>query len=290
MFGTGESPSSSSESMTPSTMSRSSTRGTYCSHIGSPTSLICSRAAGVIRIWKLSNAGTSASTSMTSWPNLSASFSRLAMLWSRRVFCQSLMVTLLRPSRGNGEPFGEDDPIVGWRVEVAHCGGFAVPTREIERPRRGIIGSGRCFDDQHPGVQSRQPSLDLREESGSAAGALHGRIDCDPVQIPGAIRVRRGAVAGIADQLIFRGEGAEEDVAVEGKRGFRSVRERGSGPHLECRCARAGSERRGRERLVEQLERDADLRRPKDTGSAEDLRDTVALGDVDAAGANLRAH
>src|SRR5688500_12198185 len=218
MFGTGESPSSSSESMTPSTMSSSSTRGTYCIHIGSPTSLICSSAAGVMRIWKLSNAGRSASTSITSWPNFSASRSRLATASSRRVFCQSLMVTQLRPSRGNGEPFGEDDPIVGHRVEITDSCRLAVPALHIEGARGGVIGSGLCFDDQHPCVQSRPPSLDLREENGSAAGALRGRIDCDPVQIPGAIRVRRGAVAGIADQLLFRGEGAEEEVAVEGKR------------------------------------------------------------------------
>src|SRR5688500_7863615 len=222
MFGTGESPSSSSESMTPSTMSSSSTRGTYCSHIGSPTSLICSRAAGVMRIWKLSNAGASASTSMTSWPNLSASRSRLAIASSRRVFCQSLMVTLLRPSRGNGEPFREDDPIVRGRVEVADPGCLVVASLHIKGTRRGVIGSGRCFDYQHPCMQSRQPSLDLREENGSAAGALRGRIDCDPVQIPGAIRVRRGAVAGIADQLIFRGGGAEGEGAGEGAGWYRS--------------------------------------------------------------------
>src|SRR6476619_1649415 len=91
MFGTGESPSSSRESMTPSTISSSSTVGTYCCHMGSPTSLMEFNACGVKRIWKLSNAGLRASTSITSCPNLSASFSRVAMLSSLRILCQSLI-------------------------------------------------------------------------------------------------------------------------------------------------------------------------------------------------------
>src|SRR5687768_9194086 len=114
-----------------------------------------------MRIWKLSNAGRSASTSITSWPNFSASRSRLATASSRKVFCQSLMVTLLRPSRGNGEPFGEDDPIVGHRVEIADPGCLHVAAPEIKGACGAVIGSGRCFDYQHPCVQSRQPSLDL---------------------------------------------------------------------------------------------------------------------------------
>src|SRR6185437_12675898 len=99
MFGTGESASSSSESMIPSWISSSCTVGTYWFHMGSPTSLIWSRAAGVMRIWKLSNAGASASTSMTSRPNRSASLSRLAMLSSLRIRCHSLIVIQL-PARG----------------------------------------------------------------------------------------------------------------------------------------------------------------------------------------------
>src|SRR5438045_3623948 len=90
MFGTGESPSSSSESITPSTISSSCVVGTYCCHIGSPTSLIVARTFGVIRIWKLSNAGSSDSVSMTSSPYFLASLSRVSML-SWRLFCQSLM-------------------------------------------------------------------------------------------------------------------------------------------------------------------------------------------------------
>jgi hypothetical protein len=75
MFGTGESPSSSSESITPSTTSSSWTVGTYCCHMASPTSWIDANEFGVIRIWKLSKAGFRASTSMTSLPNRSASAS-----------------------------------------------------------------------------------------------------------------------------------------------------------------------------------------------------------------------
>src|SRR5690349_21211276 len=54
-----------------------------------------SSAAGVNRIWKLSNAGPSASTSIRSRPNRSASLSRVStLLW--RTFCQSLIANELR--------------------------------------------------------------------------------------------------------------------------------------------------------------------------------------------------
>ena len=103
MFGTGESPSSSSESITPSTMSSSWTVGMNCCQFASPTSLICESDSRVIRIWKLSNAGSRASTSISvaaSAPNRSATYdlssSSVLMLSSRRIFCQSLIASLLR--------------------------------------------------------------------------------------------------------------------------------------------------------------------------------------------------
>ena len=101
------------------------TVGTYCFHIGSPTSLICSSAAGVMRIWKLSNAGRSASTSITS----RAELRRRACRACRRSRPQDLLpVThrvdysaLARARERAVQPLGEDHPIVAGRVEVAHA-------------------------------------------------------------------------------------------------------------------------------------------------------------------------
>ena len=62
---------------------------------------VCASTAGVRRIWKLSNAGLRASTSITSWPNRSASFSRLSTP-SRKTCCHSLIATLLPAYRRVG--------------------------------------------------------------------------------------------------------------------------------------------------------------------------------------------
>src|ERR1041385_1746497 len=159
MFGTGESPSSSRESMTPSMTSSSCVVGTYCCHIGSPISLIVARAFGVIRIWKLSNAGWSPLTSMTSLPNRSANLSSVSTL-SWRTFCQSLMVPRLQGSVVDvhcvfrlRETLRVDHPRVAGRVVVGDRRHGGVATDLVKAARRSIVVARRRLDDQ----QSRFP-------------------------------------------------------------------------------------------------------------------------------------
>src|SRR5215212_6751843 len=109
------------------------------------------------------------------------------------------------------QAFCESDPIIGGRVEITRSRRFDITTAEIEPARVFVVGSGRCLDNQQSGVLSLQPSFDLVEEDGSASGSLRRRMHRDPVEIVGAISARRWAVAGKAGQLLFRGEGAEEE-------------------------------------------------------------------------------
>src|SRR3569623_442606 len=155
MLGTGESPSSSSESTTPSTISSSRTGGTYWFHIGSPTSLICSSAAGVMRTWNASNAGRSASTSITSWPNFSASFSRESTLPSRRTFCHSLMASLL--AGANRQQLRENHPVIVHCIKPAHTRAFHVSTAHVEVARLLV----RCARGR---LRHEQPRAALAEQ------------------------------------------------------------------------------------------------------------------------------
>src|SRR5512141_112490 len=114
------------------------------------------------------------------------------------------------------QAFCESDPIVCRRVEVARSCRLDITAADVEPARVLVVGSGRCFDYHHSGVQSLEPSFNLTQEDGSASGALSGRIDCDPVEIVSAISAGRGPVAGKAGQLLFRGEGAEKEIVGAG--------------------------------------------------------------------------
>ena len=148
--------------------------------------------------------------------------------------------------------FCECDPIIGRRVEIARSRRLDVPTPEVESPRVLVVGSGRCFDYQQSGVQSLQPSFNLIQENGSASRALRGWMHCDPVEIVRAIRSGRRPVAGKASQLLFRGEGAEEDIVGAA----RSV-------VVKSSCTTLYSERCSKH-LVEQLDGDVDFIFTKD--------------------------
>src|SRR5215208_1083862 len=114
------------------------------------------------------------------------------------------------------QPFCESDPIIRGRVEIARPRGFDIATAGVESARVLVVGSGRCFDDHHSGVQSLEPSFNLIQEDGSASGLLRGGMHCDPVEIESAIRAGRRPVAGKTGQLLFRGEGAEEEIVGAG--------------------------------------------------------------------------
>src|SRR4051794_8781544 len=110
------------------------------------------------------------------------------------------------------QPFCECDPIIGRRVKVPRSCRFDVTAPDVKSSRVLVIGSGRCLDNDESCVLSLQPSLNLIQQDGSASGALRGGIDGDPIQIVRSISARRRPIAGKASQLLFRGEGAEEEI------------------------------------------------------------------------------
>src|SRR5689334_785507 len=271
MLGTGESPSSSSESITPSTMSSSWTVGTYCCHIGSPISLIVLRTFGVSRIWKLSNAGCSPSTSMTSDPYRSASLSRVSTL-SWRIFCQSLMRDDSVRSWGGGagvlhlrvrETFDVHHPGIARGVEVGEARGFRHAVHFVELSRRRIVVSRRRLDDEQPSFSLTKTALDLIEQLRSAAFTLKRGVHRNPIQIVCAIGARRRAVAHVSDELPFARERPHELV----------VR------HAVARIVRRACRSR-REGFVEQLERHLDFVVTKDRRGVEYLTDPIAMPPV----------
>src|SRR5688572_17980615 len=73
-------------------------------------------------------------------------------------------------------------------------------------------------------------------------------MHCDPVEIVCAVRAGRRPVAGKAGQLLFRGEGAEEEII-------------GAGWSI----------------TVEQLERDLDFSSAEDTGRHDYIANTIAI-------------
>src|SRR4051794_31217533 len=85
------------------------------------------------------------------------------------------------------QPFCVSDPIIRRRIEITRPCGLDVPSLDIKSARASVVGSGRCFDYHHSGVESLEPSFNLIQEDGSASGSLHGRIDSNPIQIVGAI-------------------------------------------------------------------------------------------------------
>jgi hypothetical protein len=89
------------------------------------------------------------------------------------------------------QPFCVSDPIIRRRVEIARACGLDVPSLDVESARASVVGSGRCFNYHHSGVQSLEPSFNLIQEDGSASGPLHGWIDGDPIQIVRAISAGR---------------------------------------------------------------------------------------------------
>src|SRR5436190_5493630 len=271
MLGTGESPSSSRESTTPSTTSSSCMVGTNCCHIASPGSLMRSSMAGVMRIWKLSNAGPRASTSIsrsaTSWPKRSATYacslSRLSTLWWT-VFCQSLIRASgmkgrkWQSARGRGESSRQHDPIVTGRIEVTESRGLLVAPSVIETPRRGVVVARGRLDHDQAGAPLRQDSFDFVHERGAGAGALRRGMYRDPVEVVRAVRRRRRAETGVSDERAVV-ECSEELV----------VRRR-------CGLLRGAPGRR-RERFVEQLERDVDLRVREDARCPDDTFDVLTM-------------
>src|SRR5512133_2194886 len=125
------------------------------------------------------------------------------------------------PSEGRDaalQPFCVSDPIIRRRVKITCPRGLDVPSLDVESARASVVGSGRSFDYHHSGVQSLEPSFNLIQEDGSASGPLYGRIDGDPIQIVRTISARCWSVAGKAGQLLFRGEGAEEEIVGVGWR------------------------------------------------------------------------
>ena len=163
------------------------------------------------------------------------------------------------------QPFCESDPIVRRRVELPRSGGFDVAVSQIEPASRGVIGSGRCLNYHQSGVQSLEPSFNLIQEDGSTASPLPPRINRDPIEIVRAVRCGRWTIAGQAGQLVFRGEGAEEEIIGTG---WRSHRARGF-------CILRASCRP--ERRIEKLESDVDFLLAKQLVRMEDLADAVAM-------------
>src|SRR3569623_3610089 len=246
MLGTGESASSSSESTTPSTISSSRTGGTYWFDFGSPTSLICSSAAGVMRTWNASNAGRSASTSITSWPNFSASFSRESTLPSRRTFCHSLMASLL--AGANRQQLRENHPVIVHCIKPAHACTFHVSDARVEVTRLLVRCAGGRFRHAQPRPAPLQERLHRAHERAPVAATLRARIHGDPVQLVAAIRAGRRPPARIALARALGIENAHELI------GLRR-------PHS----------------LVEQLARDVDLRWCESARRFEDLDDALAV-------------
>src|SRR5512140_3797915 len=198
MFGTGESPSSSSESTTPSTISSSRTVGTYWFHIGSPTSLICSSAAGVMRTWNASNAGRSASTSITSWPNFSASLSSVSTLPSRRTFCHSLMASLL--AGANRQHLRENHPIIIYCIKPAHAPALHVSTSLVEVARRRVRLPRRRLGHEQARAAAAQQLFHRAHQRAPVASALRARVHRDPVEIVARLGARRKPPARVALQ------------------------------------------------------------------------------------------
>src|SRR5215216_6630064 len=113
---------------------------------------------------------SSSSESITPPPNRSASWSRVLMLCSRRIFCQSLIAALL-PARARAvggrhavsrrwdglEPLGEDDPVVRWGVKVADARRLCVFARPVEGARRPVLRAPRRFYDEKPPALVAQP-------------------------------------------------------------------------------------------------------------------------------------
>ena len=163
------------------------------------------------------------------------------------------------------QPFCESDPIVRRRIELARPRGFDVAVPQIKPAGSRVIGSGRCFCYNQSGVQSLEPSFNLIQEDGSATRPLPLRIHRDPIQIVRAVGCRRWTVAGKAGQLVFRGEGAEEDIIGAGWRSHRFL-------HFCIMRARRHTERR-----IKKLECDFDLLLAKQSIRVEDLTDAVAM-------------
>src|SRR3954469_10729132 len=210
MLGTGESPSSSRESITPSTISSSCTVGMNWFQFASPISLIWDSDSRVMRIWKLSKAGPRASTSISrsaaSGPNRSATYalssSSVLMLSSRRIFCQSLIACC--SALPCGEACGEYDPVICRSVEIAHAGGFVVAAARVEPPGPLVVGTRRRFHDE----ETRSPVEEFRfhraHERGPDAASLRGRGHGEPVEIVRAVGGGRGAEAHVAGQPVAR--------------------------------------------------------------------------------------
>ncbi len=163
------------------------------------------------------------------------------------------------------QPFCESDPIVRRRIKLPRPGGLDEAMPQIKSTRGLVVGSGRCFCNHHSGVLSLEPSFNLVQEDGSAAGPLPRRIHGDPIQIVRAVRRRRWAEAGKARQLIFRGEGAEEEII---RAGWSSHRARGV---CSIRAACRAKDR------IEKLESDGNFLRAKQLVRPEDLADAVAM-------------
>ena len=160
------------------------------------------------------------------------------------------------------QPFCVSDPIIRWRVKITRPCGLDVPSLDVESPRASVVGSGRCFNYHHSGVQSLEPSFNLIQEDGSASGPLHGWIDSNPIQIVRTIRARRWSVAGKAGQLLFRGEGAEEEIVGGGWSSHYFL--------LRCSICATGRSEHG----IKELDSNIDLLAPKNTSGFENLRDS----------------
>ena len=161
------------------------------------------------------------------------------------------------------QPFCESDPIVRRRIKLPRPCSFDEAMPQIKSTRGLVVGSGRCFCNHHSGVQSLEPSFNLVQEDGSAAGPLPRRIHRDPIQIVRAVRRGCWPVAGKAGQFVFRGEGAEEGIIGAG---WRSTRFCGGGVRRTGR--RTGRHTEGR---IEKLECDVDLLLAKQPVRAKDL-------------------
>ena len=159
----------------------------------------------MIRIWKLSNAGCRASTSISrsaaSSPNRSATYARS---------CSSVLMLSSAGSSAShssrrcsalscGEACGEDDPVVGRGVEVAHAGclGVAHACVELLSVLR-IVGARRRLDDEQTRPRVAELALHSLDERASDSAPLRGRIHGEPVQIVRALGRRRRAEAGVA--------------------------------------------------------------------------------------------